>query len=104
MSRQAQAHGQTGPGRNASGNLPEASEADGRRSRTLAAVGTGYGARTLDKVTEVRRAAEDEGAPDAGSASGALVAASPADAAGPAPGCTERSRARRGGSVEATPR
>jgi ParB family chromosome partitioning protein len=52
------AHGQTAPGRPiASGKLPEAKPAD-RETRTVAAAGLGYGARTLDKVDRIRDAAE----------------------------------------------
>lgn len=51
------AHGLTAPGRsaNAGSNLEPASS---RKTRTAAAVGTGYSASTLDKVDEIRGIAE----------------------------------------------
>lgn len=56
------AHGETAPGKpkpvdHASGNFPEAS-AETRRTRNVAAVGTGYSGKTLDKVDKIRDAAE----------------------------------------------
>lgn len=56
----AKGHGQTAPGKskpNASGNFPEAL-AEGRRTRNVAAIGTGYSGKTLDKVDRIRDAAE----------------------------------------------
>ncbi|MEV6679458.1 hypothetical protein AB0N09_21775 [Streptomyces erythrochromogenes] len=41
-----------------SGKLPEEAKRAERETRTAAAVGTGYGARTLDKVDKIRDAAE----------------------------------------------
>lgn len=62
LAEERKAHGETAPGRskNAGGNLPPASAP---KTRDVAAKGTGYSGKTLDKVDKTKALAEDETQP-----------------------------------------